>query len=102
MRKLIIVTLMLLASPAVASTPSAAAGMQRASARACRAASDLDAAKIVGRVGFSDDFGVEALLVGGTWRPRHMRGARATMLCLYDRRTRRAEVQEAKGWTAPR
>lgn len=102
MRALTTMTLALLALPAAASTPAADAAMQRASARACRAESDLDTAKIVGRVGFSDVHGVEALLVGGTWRPRQMRGARATMLCLYDRRTRRAEVQEAKGWTAPR
>jgi len=37
--------------------------------------------------------------VRGTYPQKFMKGAKGTMLCLYDRRTRRAEVAEAKGWT---
>jgi hypothetical protein len=40
------------------------------------------------------------MLVRGTYKQRFMKGARGTMLCLYDRRTRRAEAVEAKGWSA--
>lgn len=51
-------------------------------------------------VAFSDANPVDVLLVTGTWRPRHMKGAKATMLCLYDRQAKTAEVQEALGWSA--
>ncbi len=77
--------------------------MLRGAATACRAASGLRKAMVASpAVGFSDASAMTALLVTGTWRPRHMKGARATMLCLYDRRARTAETQEAVGWSAPR
>lgn len=88
----------LLAAPAVASTPAAEAALARDAARACRTASGLDHAAASSLVGFSDTSAMTVLLVTGTWRPRHMKGARATMLCLYDRRAKTAETQEAIGW----
>ncbi|PZN96746.1 MAG: hypothetical protein DCF31_02865 [Alphaproteobacteria bacterium] len=93
-----------LATPAAASTDAAMArGMAQAS-RACLKASELKNAATVGEpILFSDDAGKTAFLVTGRWRPAHMRKARATLLCLYDRSTRRAETQEAPRWTvAPR
>ena len=88
------------AASAVASTPEAwAQGMSEAKA-ACRKASDLRNAATLGNpVMFSDVAGKTAILVTGTWRPKHMRGARAAMLCLYDRAGHTAEVQEALKWT---
>jgi hypothetical protein len=47
---------------------------------------------------FSDTNGKTAILITGIWRPDHMKGARGTMLCLYDRGSRTAEVTEAKNW----
>ena len=51
-------------------------------------------------VGFSDRTGYDAMLVRGTYKQKFMKGAKGTMLCLYDRRTHRTEAVEAKGWTA--
>jgi hypothetical protein len=47
---------------------------------------------------FNDVTGVVALVVTGTFRSRHMRGATGTNLCLYNRRTNTAAVEEAVGW----
>jgi hypothetical protein len=47
---------------------------------------------------FDDATGVVALLVTGTYRQRHMKGASGTNLCLYNRKTKKAAVEEAKGW----
>ncbi|KAB7645600.1 hypothetical protein [Polymorphobacter fuscus] len=89
------------AMPAAAATPAAMAQGFADAAAACRTASDLRDAAVVGApILFSDTAGKTALLVTGRWRPAHMKGARATMLCLYDRTSRRAEAQEAPGWTA--
>jgi hypothetical protein len=90
----------LAAAPALASTPDAMAqGLTEAKA-ACRKASDLKNAASLGKpLLFSDTAGKTAVLVTGIWRPAHMKGARATMLCLYDRASRVAEVTEAPRWT---
>ena len=78
-------------------------GAWQASARqgrqACIAAAHLLRPTVSAAVGFSDRTGYDAMLVRGTYPQKFMKGAKGTMLCLYDRRTRRAEVAEAKGWT---
>lgn len=103
MRLLLVAVALLGGVPAAASTADAwAQGMTEAKA-ACRKASELRNAATLGKpLLFSDASGKTAILVTGTWRPAHMKGARATMLCLYDRAARTAEVQEAAKWTAPK
>ncbi len=93
--------LALIAAPALASSDAAMErGMAQAS-RACLKASDLKGAAIAGQpLLFSDTMGKTALLVTGRWRPAHMKNARATMLCLYDRRSGKTEAQEALHWSA--
>jgi hypothetical protein len=94
---------LLVATPALASSPAAWQQGARDAAAACRKASDLRNATVQGdQILFSDTNGKTAMLVTGTWRPAHMKGARATMLCLYDRATRRAEAQEALRWSVRR
>jgi hypothetical protein len=89
--------------PAGAATPAAMAQSLTDAKAACRKASDLKNAATLGTpVLFSDATGKTAVLVTGIWRPAHMKGARATMLCLYDRASRTTEIQEAKRWTAPK
>ena len=39
------------------------------------------------------------MLVTGTYTQARLKGARGTSLCLYDRRTRKVAVEEAKGWS---
>lgn len=95
--------LALVAAPALAATPQAIEqGLTDAKA-ACRKASDFKNAAVMGKpVMFSDASAQTAVLVTGIWRPAHMKNARGTMLCLFDRRSGKAEVQEAKNWSAPR
>lgn len=102
MRRLILASL-LVAAPAFASGDVAwKQGMAQAT-RACLKASALqDAASAGEPVLFSDAAGKTALLVTGRWRPAHMKNARATILCLYDRRSRTAETQEAPRWSVAR
>jgi heat shock protein HslJ len=45
-------------------------------------------------VRFSDRFLMDARTVTGTYPQAHMKGATGTVLCLYNRRTKRAETQE--------
>ena len=86
------------ASPANASTPAAYAAAARSATAACRTASNLRNPIAHPAVSFSDASAIDVMLITGTWRPAHMRGAATTMLCQYDRRTKRAETVEAKGW----
>jgi hypothetical protein len=93
-----------IATPALAASPDAAAQGLSDAKLACRKASDFKNAAVVGKpLLFSDNNGKTAVLVTGIWRPEHMKGARGTMLCLYDRASRTAEVTEARNWsvTAP-
>ncbi len=85
--------------PALASSPDAWAQGLSDAKLACRKASDLKNAATLGKpLLFSDANGKTAVLVTGFWRSPQMNGARGTMLCLYDRATRSAEVVEAPNW----
>lgn len=95
---LILVSLGLLASPAGASTPAAWAALQRQAERSCIAASAFGRPRVSSTIVFDDESGMVALLVTGVHRQPHMKGASGTNLCLYNRRTKKAAVQEAKGW----
>lgn len=87
-------------APAMAASPDAWAQGLSDAKLACRKASDFKNAAVVGKpLLFSDTNGKTAILVTGIWRPTHMKGARGTMLCLYDRASRTAEVTEAKNWS---
>lgn len=100
----LLVAALFLAAPATASSPEAAAQGLTDAKLACHKASDFKNAAVVGKpLLFSDSNGKTAILVTGIWRPEHMKGARGTMLCLYDRASRTAEVTEARNWnvTAP-
>ncbi len=43
---------------------------------------------------FSDRMMMDARIVEGRYRQKHMNGASVKMLCLYNRKLDRAEVQE--------
>ena len=99
MRLPIAALILAIATPAVAASPDASAQGLSDAKLACRKASDLKNAAVVGTpLVFSDTNGKTAILVTGISRPDHMKGARGTMLCLYDRASRTAEVTEAKNW----
>jgi hypothetical protein len=89
----------LVAAPATASTEAAWKASARQGRQACIATAHLLRPTVSAAVGFSDRTGYDAMLVRGTYPQKFMKGAKGTMLCLYDRRTHRAEIAEAKGWT---
>ncbi len=99
MRRLLIpAAAALLAAPASGSTPEAWKQMQRQAERACIKASALARPRVSNMIVFDDATGVAALLVTGTYPQAHMKGAAGTNLCLYNRRTKKAAVEEARGW----
>lgn len=91
---------LLAAAPAAASTDAAWAASAKAGRAACAAAANFARPTVSAPLNFSDQIGRDAMLVRGMYKQRFMKSAWGTMLCLYDRRTHRAEVVEAKGWTA--
>lgn len=85
---------MLFAAPATAASPDAWAKLDKASEAACLKAANLGGATIGPPIRYSDRTGVDARVVTGTWPQPHMKGAKAKMLCLYNRKNKRVEVQE--------
>lgn len=86
------------AGPVLGSTDAAWAASNRAGKAACIAAANLARPSVSAPLNFSDQVGRDAMLVRGMYKQRFMKNAWGTMLCLYDRRTHRAEVADAKGW----
>ncbi len=81
-------------APAFAATPDNWAKLDKASEAACLTAANLGGAMVGPPVRYSDRSGIDARVVTGTWRQPHMKGAKAKMLCLYNRKSKRVEVQE--------
>ena len=85
--------------PASASSPAAWAQHDKDTQQACAAASELNNPVVHPKtVLFDDTVGMDARLVTGTWKPAHMKGAKAVMLCLYDRKARKATAQDIEVW----
>lgn len=79
---------------APASTTAEWAKLERETVAACTKAANLRDARVTSTVRFSDAFAMDARIVTGTWPQPHMQGRAGTVLCLYDRRRKLAEVQE--------
>lgn len=85
--------------PASASSPAAWAQHDKDTQQACAAASELNNPVVHPKaVLFDDTVGMDARLVTGSWKPAHMKGAKAVMLCLYDRKARKATAQDIEVW----
>lgn len=68
--------------------------VDKASQAACIKAAALTDATAGPPARYSDKMLIEARVVTGTWPQPHMKGAKARMLCLYNRKAKRVEVQE--------
>ncbi len=90
-----------MAAPAFSATPDAWAKVDKASEAACLKAANLTGATAGPPVRYSDKMAIDARVIDGTWPQPHMKGATAKMLCLYNRKTRRAEVQELAAPVVP-
>jgi len=88
------VAAMLLVAPTTAATPDAWAKLDKASEAACLKAANLGGPTIGPPIRYSDRTGIDARLVTGAWPQPHMKGAKAKILCLYNRKNKRVEVQE--------
>jgi hypothetical protein len=99
--KILIATIALaaLAGPAMASSDAAWAASNKAGQAACIKEANFARPSVSAPLNFSDSVGRDAMLVRGMYKQHFMKNAWGTMLCLYDRRTHRAEVSEAKGWS---
>lgn len=64
--------------------------------KACVAASKIRNYRASTIVGFDDRVGMVAMLISD-----RTRGSSLSRLCLYDKRTKRAYVDEAEMWSAP-
>lgn len=83
-----------MAAPALSATPDAWAKVDKASEAACLKAANLTGATAGPPVRYSDKMAIDARVIDGSWPQPHMKGAKAKMLCLYNRKTKRVEVQE--------
>ena len=77
-----------------ASTSASYTALDRQTSAACIAASGLRAATVGPAIRFSDSFLMDARTVTGTYPQPHMKGAKGKMLCLFNRKTKKAEAQE--------
>lgn len=100
MLRMIIVTAVSLAAaaPVQASSPAAWAQLDQRVNRACIAMSGLARPQILAtKISFSDAIGVEARMLRGFDKGGRMK----RLLCAFNRRSGRTEVQEASSWLAP-
>lgn len=84
------------ASPAMASSDSAWQKFNTQVTRACVAASGIRNFRASNIVGFDDRVGMVAMLVSD-----RTRGSSQSKLCLYDKRARKAFVDDTETWSAP-
>jgi hypothetical protein len=77
--------------PVQASSPEAWAELFRRASAACVKASELKKAKAGTPIDFSDKV---LVIVEGTWPQPHMKNAAARLACLYDKRSRAAEIAD--------
>ena len=92
-----ILSLLLLAPLAHASSGQAWAEHDKQLLKACTAASQLKDIRALGKSAeFDDRSGYSALLLQGRYPQKHMNNRKGSELCLYDRRHKTAYVTE---WT---
>lgn len=83
-----------IATPSYAATPDSWSKLDAATQAACIKVSGLTNATASPPIRFSDKSLMDARMIEGVWPQPHMKGARASMLCLYNRKTKQVEVQE--------
>jgi len=90
--------LMAVSNTAQASSPAAWSAMNQRVNRACVAMSGLSRPLLLAKkISFSDMIGVEIRQLRGL----DSKGRMQRLLCAYDRKSGRAEIQEGDNWTGP-
>ncbi|MFN2994921.1 hypothetical protein [Serratia plymuthica] len=99
LRVIIVFAAVITAFNAAASSEAAWTKGDKAMQVACLKASRLKAAKAVGAIiHYDDDVGYSALLIGGRYPQPFMKNKPGKELCLYQRATQKAVIQEADGF----
>lgn len=94
-RPLLLLSTLLLATTAHASSDQAWAEHDKQMLRACTAASQLKDVRALSKSAeFDDRVAYSALLIQGRFPQKHMNNRKGTELCLFDRRQQRAVVTE--------
>lgn len=89
---------LLLPAALTASTPGSWQQLDRNSGRACLAMSGLARPELLAaKNSFSDVIGIDVRMIRG----RNNHGLMKRLLCAYNRRTGRTEVQDAGTWLGP-
>jgi hypothetical protein len=95
-RALIVFTVAITAFNAAASSEAAWASGDKALQAACLKASALKGAKAAGNIiHYGDDVGYSALLISGHYPQAFMHNQPGKELCLYQRATKKAVIQDA-------
>ncbi|MBD9678471.1 hypothetical protein IB274_17305 [Pseudomonas sp. PDM18] len=86
----------LFAGSVQASSDEAWQAQDKQQREACLALSHLQNKKVLGSpVLFDDSVGYTALMIGGTYAQKHMKGKPGRELCLFERKTGKAVISEA-------
>ncbi|NHT75600.1 hypothetical protein C8J35_11026 [Rhizobium sp. PP-F2F-G38] len=103
MMRLSLLTLAILmtATAVHASSDDAWAKLNLKIAETCAAASGLKHAHVSEIIQFDDTLGKVATLVSGVFPQKALKGAHGKMLCIFDKTSGKAWIDEAKGWSAP-
>ncbi|MFP5078360.1 hypothetical protein ACLE20_13710 [Rhizobium sp. YIM 134829] len=101
MRALLIALPLLLTATvaAKASSDEAWAELNRTVTARCAKASQLKSPQLSDPVQFDDTLGKVAVLVRGVFPQKAMKGARGSMLCIYDKASGKVWIDEAPGWS---
>lgn len=92
----ILVLASLVVGSAQASSDAAWQAQDQQQREACLALSHLQNKKVLGSpVLFDDSVGYTALMIGGTYAQKHMKGKPGRELCLFERKTGKAALSEA-------
>lgn len=84
------------ASPALSATPEAWSSHEAEVIAKCIEASGLTEARLVGElIEYDDSVGFTAALISGTYAQPHMRNQAGRSLCLFDKRSRKANAAPA-------
>jgi hypothetical protein len=98
MRRIYIVLIICFTQSAFASSDEAWAAHYQEVEASCLTRSGLRAPRAVGNISsFSDEVAYDALLIVGHYPQPHMKNAQSSVLCLFNRKTRVAEVAEMSG-----
>ena len=98
MYKYVLIFAVILPISLAASTPESFNKLDKSSGRACLALSGLAYPELLGfKNRFSDTIGIDIRMIRG----RDAKGHFKRILCAYNRRTGRAEVQDAGNWLGP-